>query len=329
MYNCKFGLNEHNPHLENKHSHDCSHSHHKHDNLTHTHEHHHEHDHGHSHDHRGTDKKLLKIALVITIITMLAEFIAGFISNSLALVSDAIHMFTHSFALLISLIAIIIASKKAPLSKTFGFYRAEVLAAFINGITIVLSIVWILYEAIHRFLNPGVIDIKIAMIVAIIGLVVNIITGVILMQGDKHNVNLKSAFVHMLSDALSSVAIIIGYIIIYFTSWYFIDIILAIIVAIVIGKWALDILKSSTNTLMESSPIDIQEVQQFIEKNENVIELHDIHIWEITQDMYNMTAHVKIDKKSLDKYEELLHEINHGLKEKYKIVHTTFQFEWE
>ena len=329
MYNCKFGLNEHKPHLENKHSHDCSHSHHKHDNLTHTHEHHHEHDHGHSHDHRGTDKKLLKIALVITIITMLAEFIAGFISNSLALVSDAIHMFTHSFALLISLIAIIIASKKAPLSKTFGFYRAEVLAAFINGITIVLSIVWILYEAIHRFLNPGVIDIKIAMIVAIIGLVVNIITGVILMQGDKHNVNLKSAFVHMLSDALSSVAIIIGYVVIYFTQWYFIDIILAIIVAIVIGKWALDILKSSTNTLMESSPIDIQEVQQFIEKNENVIELHDIHIWEITQDMYNMTAHVKIDKKSLDKYEELLHEINHGLKEKYKIVHTTFQFEWE
>ncbi|MBU0924347.1 cation diffusion facilitator family transporter, partial [bacterium] len=326
MYNCKFGLNEHKPHLENKHSHDCSHSHHKHDHDNHTHEHHHEHDHGHSHDHRGTDKKLLKIALIITFITMLAEFIAGFISNSLALVSDAIHMFTHSFALLISLIAIIIASKKAPLSKTFGFYRAEVLAAFINGITIVLSIVWILYEAIHRFLNPGVIDIKIAMIVAIIGLVVNIITGVILMQGDKHNVNLKSAFVHMLSDALSSVAIIIGYIIIYFTSWYFIDIILAIIVAIVIGKWALDILKSSTNTLMESSPIDIQEVQQFIEKNENVIELHDIHIWEITQDMYNMTAHVKIDKKSLDKYEEILHEINHDLKEKYKIVHTTFQF---
>ena len=314
-----------------QHGHGHTHEHTHEDGMTHTHEHTHGegHDHGHSHDHRGTDKKLLKIALVITIITMLAEFIAGFISNSLALVSDAIHMFTHSFALLISLIAIIIASKKAPLSKTFGFYRAEVLAAFINGITIVLSIVWILYEAIHRFLNPGVIDIKIAMIVAIIGLVVNIITGVILMQGDKHNVNLKSAFVHMLSDALSSVAIIIGYIIIYFTSWYFIDIILAIIVAIVIGKWALDILKSSTNTLMESSPIDIQEVQQFIEKNENVIELHDIHIWEITQDMYNMTAHVKIDKKSLDKYEELLHEINHGLKEKYKIVHTTFQFEWE
>ena len=332
MVNCKFGLNDHKPFISKKSVH-----HHHHDKSNHNfiekeqyiHSHdHEEHVHNH-HEHRGTDKKVLKWALSITLITMFLEFFYGFLSNSLALISDAIHMFTHSFALIVSLLAIIIASKTAPISKTFGYYRAEVLAAFINGITIVLSIVWILYEAIHRFLNPGVIDIKIAMIVAIIGLVVNIITGVILMQGDKHNVNLKSAFVHMLSDALSSVAIIIGYIIIYFTSWYFIDIILAIIVAIVIGKWALDILKSSTNTLMESSPIDIQEVQQFIEKNENVIELHDIHIWEITQDMYNMTAHVKIDKKSLDKYEELLHEINHGLKEKYKIVHTTFQFEWE
>jgi cobalt-zinc-cadmium efflux system protein len=168
-----------------------------------------------------------------------------------------------------------------------------------------------------------------AMIVAIVGLIVNIITGVILMQGDKENVNLKSAFVHMLSDALSSVAIIIGYIVIYYTSWYFIDILLAVIVAIVIGKWAVDVLKRSTNTLMESSPIDIIEVKEFIEKNDDVLEVHDIHIWEITQDMYNMTAHVKIDKKSLENYENILHKINHNLKEKYKIVHTTFQFEWE
>lgn len=228
---CNFGLNDHKPYLDTH-----SHEHHDHD-----HEHHHEH--GHSHDHRSGDKKLLKIALIITFITMIAEFAAGFVSHSLALISDAIHMFTHSFALIVSLIAIILASKQAPLAKTFGYYRAEVLAAFINGITIVLSIVWILYEAVLRFLNPTVIDLKVASIVAIIGLVVNIITGVILMQGDRNNLNLKSAFVHMLSDALSSVAIIIGYIVIYFTQWYFIDIILAILVAFVIGKWAVGILK--------------------------------------------------------------------------------------
>ncbi len=329
MYDCKIGLNDHKPYLE---KHEDHHNHHEH--HDHHHEHHHncshshEEGHSHSHDHRGTDKKVLKWALSITVVTMVLEFFYGFLSNSLALISDAIHMFTHSFALIISLVAIIIASKNAPLNKTFGLYRSEVIAAFINGITIVLSIVWIIYEAVLRFLNPQIIDIKTAMIVAIIGLVVNIITGVILMQGDKNNINLKSAFVHMLIDALSSVAIILGYVVIYFTSWYFIDIILAVIVAVVIGKWAIEILKNSTNTLMEASPLNIDEVKNFIERHDEILELHDIHIWEITQDMYNMTAHVKIDRKSLENYEELLHEINHDLKDKYKIVHTTFQFEW-
>ena len=316
MYDCKIGLNEHKPNLEKEHHH-------------HGHNHEDEDHHEHSHDHRGTDKKLLKIALIITFITMIAEFIAGFMSNSLALVSDAIHMFTHSFALIISLAAIVIASKKAPINKTFGYYRAEVLAAFINGITIVLSILWIIYEAVLRFLNPSIIDIKIAMIVAVIGLIVNIITGFILMQGDKENINLKSAFVHMLSDALSSVAIIIGYVIIYFTQWYFIDIILAVLVAVVIGKWAFDVLKHSVNTLMESSPLDINEVKEFIQKDSDILDIHDIHIWEITQDMYNMTAHIKINKNKIEKYEDILHNINHKIQHKYKIVHTTFQFEWE
>ena len=322
METCDFGLNEHKPYLENK-------GHHHHHHHGHEHEHHHHHDHGHSHDHRGSDKKVLKIALSITFTTMLIEFFYGFLTNSLALISDAIHMFTHSFALIISLVAIIIASKQAPLSKTFGYYRAEVIAAFINGITIVLSIFWILYEAVERFINPSAIDVQTAMIVAFIGLVVNIATGFILMQGDKENVNLKSAFVHMLSDALSSVAIIIGYIVIHFTAWYWIDIILAVLVALVIAKWAKDILISSVNTLMESSPIDINEVQEFIENQHmEVIELHDVHIWEITQDMYNMTAHVKIKKESLENYKEILTTINNQLKDKYKIVHTTFQFEW-
>lgn len=324
MNNCNFGLNEHKPFLKKE-------THHHHHDHSHGESCEHHHDHGvggHTHDHRGTDKKVLKIALSITFITMLAEFFYGFLSHSLALISDAIHMFTHSFALIISLVAIIIASKEAPLSKTFGYYRAEVLAAFINGITIVLSILWILYEAVDRFLNPQTIDVKTAMIVAVIGLVVNIITGFILMQGDNNNINLKSAFVHMLSDALSSVAIIIGYIVISFTNWYFIDVILAVLVAFVIGRWAVDVLKHSVNTLMESSPIDIEEVKQYIEQHKEVMELHDVHIWEITQDMYNMTAHVKIDKSSLENYEQLLQQINSELKEKFKIVHTTFQFEW-
>jgi len=241
MHSCKIGLNSHKPKIK-------------------------EHSPHHHHDHRTQDKKVLKIALAITFVTMIAEFVFGFLSNSLALISDAIHMFTHSFALIISLLAIIIASKQAPLDKTFGYYRVEVLAAFVNGLTIILSIFWILYEAVDRYFNPSVIDLKTAGIVAVIGLIVNIVTGVILMQGDRENINLKSAFIHMLSDALSSVAIIIGYVVIYYTSWYFVDILLALLVAFVIGKWAVSVLKQSTNTLMESSPVSIEEVKHYIEE---------------------------------------------------------------
>ena len=307
MKNCTFGAHEHKPLIKK----------------------HHDHEHGHSHDHRGQDKKVLKIALVITFITMIAEFVAGFIGNSLALISDAIHMFTHSFALIISLVAIIIASKKAPINKTFGYYRIEVLAAFVNGITIVLSILWILYEAVERFLNPQIIDLQISMIVAFIGLVVNIVTGVILMQGDRDNINLKSAFMHMLADALSSVAIIIGYIVIYYTDWYFIDILLALLVAIVIGKWAYGILRDSINTLLESSPVDIEELKKFITNLDvAILDVHDVHVWEITQDMFNITAHIKIDNNYLDNHKELIDKINKKIEHDYNIAHSTFQLEW-
>lgn len=312
MYSCKIGLNSHKPKIK-----EHSHKHHDEDN----HDHHH-------HDHRTQDKKVLKIALVITFITMIAEFIFGFLSNSLALISDAIHMFTHSFALIISLVAIIIASKKAPADKTFGYYRIEVLAAFVNGITIILSIFWILYEAVERYFNPSEIDLMTAGTVAVIGLIVNIITGVILMQGDKENINLKSAFIHMLSDALSSVAIILGYILIYYTTWYFIDILLAVLVSFVIGKWAYTVLKQSVNTLMESSPISIEEVKNYIEKNHSkILDIHDIHIWEITQDMHNMTAHILINEKDIINYAQILHDVNHSLEDNYSIVHTTLQIE--
>lgn len=305
---CNFGLTDHKPYFG---AHTCC-----------------DHDHdSHSHDYRSADQKVLKIALVITLITMIVEFVYGFLSNSLALISDAIHMFTHSFALIISLIAIVLASKTAPLFRTFGYFRAEVIAAFINGITIVLSIIWIVYEAIERLLSPQIIDVKTAMVVAIIGLVVNVATGVILMQGDRENINLKSAFVHMLADALSSVAIIFGYIAIYFTEWYFIDLILAVLVAIVIGKWAVGILKTSTNTLLESSPLDVAEVQKHLMENPKIVDVHDLHIWEITQNMIFLTAHIKIKEEDFAHYEEILSSLNSELREKYKIVHTTFQFE--
>jgi cobalt-zinc-cadmium efflux system protein len=253
---------------------------------------------------------------------MIIEFFTGFIAGSLALISDAIHMFTHSFALVLSLVAIILASKKAPPQKSFGYYRVEILAAFINGLTIALSVFWILYEAIDRFLNPIEIEISQSLIVAILGLVVNLITGYILMKGDRDNINLKSAFIHMLSDALSSVAIIIGLIIIYYTNLYIIDVILAILVSIVIGKWSINLLKESTHILLEGSPIEIDEVKREIEK-EFSVDMHDIHIWQITHNMFNLTAHITLtDDRDIP---TLLNDINIELKEHFNINHTTLQ----
>ncbi len=133
----------------------------------------------------------------------------------------------------------------------------------------------------------------------------------------------------MLADALSSVAIIVGYIVIYYTDWYFIDIILALLVAVVIGKWAYSILKDSINTLLESSPVDIEELKKFITNLDvAIIDVHDIHVWEITQDMFNITAHIKIDNKYIDKHKELIDKINHKIEHNYNIAHSTFQLEW-
>lgn len=310
---CAYKNHTHMPANKHKHNHD--------------HHDHHEHD-EHTHDFRSLDKKVLKIGFFITLFAMVVEIIAGVLSNSLALISDAIHMFTHTFALGLSLVAIIVATTKRSKNKTFGYYRFEVIAAFINGITIAISVVWILYEAIHRLLNPGSIDIKMMLIFATFGLIVNIITGVILFKGDRENINVKSAFFHMLADAASSVAIIIGGVIIYFTNFYIIDTILALIVATLIGRWSYTLLKESTNILLESSPLDIDEVKMYIEKNSNFIEAHDLHIVQITHNMNTLSAHVVMDKSRYFDFEQIVEELNHKLLDKYNITHTVFQPEY-
>lgn len=306
-----------NHHPTNEHHHN-----HHHDDHT------HEHEHTHNHDYRNQDKKVLKLALIITFITMVLEFVYGFLGNSLALISDAIHMFTHSFALIISLFAIIISSKSAPASKSFGYYRVEILAAFVNGLTIFLTIFWILYEAIERFITPQEIDVESTLIVAIIGLIVNAITGYILLKGDHSNINLKSAFIHMIGDALSSVAIIIGLVVVYYTGWTLIDPLIALLIAFVIGKWAYSLLSESIHTLVEGSPVDIDAVSVHMNEFEFVMSVSDLHIVKITDNMVILTAHIGVEKNLCDNYQEMINQINSMLKHDFNITHSTIQIEW-
>lgn len=308
----------------------AAHDAHGHDGHENAHHHDHDHDHAtHQHDYRAHDKSLLLISFVITITTMLAEIVGGLLTHSLALVSDGIHMFTHAFALGLSWGAIVLASRPANMEKTFGYYRVEVVAAFVNGLTILFSAVWIVIEGVIRLFTPEPVNVGVTLIIAIVGLVINLVTGAILMRGDQTNMNIRSAFMHMLTDTLSSVAIIIGLILIHYTNWQFIDPLLALIVAMIILKWSWTLLRDSLHVLMEGSPINVPALKAHVlHEFSDVLDIHDVHIWQISQRFNCLTAHVRIKSEAVTDYSALVLRINASLREKFDIGHTNFQPEW-
>lgn len=308
----------------------AAHDAHGHDGHENAHHHDHDHDHAtHQHDYRAHDKSLLLISFVITITTMLAEIVGGLLTHSLALVSDGIHMFTHAFALGLSWGAIVLASRPANMEKTFGYYRVEVVAAFVNGLTILFSAVWIVIEGVIRLFTPEPVNVGVTLIIAIVGLVINLVTGAILMRGDQTNMNIRSAFLHMLTDTLSSVAIIIGLILIHYTNWQFIDPLLALIVAMIILKWSWTLLRDSLHVLMEGSPINVPALKAHVlHEFSDVLDIHDVHIWQISQRFNCLTAHVRIKPEAVTDYSALVLRINASLREKFDIGHTNFQPEW-
>jgi len=289
----------------------------------------HEYSHEHNHEHHDIgDKKLLTISFVITFVVMIVEIAGGIYVNSLALISDAIHMFTHAFALGLSLFALVVSTKKIDNKKSFGYFRAEVLAAFINGLTIALSVIWIVYEAVIRFLNPEAILATATIMIAALGLVVNIITGLILLKANHDNINIKSAFLHMLADTFSSAAIIIGAIIIYYTHFYILDTVLALVVAVVIAKWAKGLLSDSVHVLLEGSPYDVDSIKEAIlAEFEYIEDVHDIHCWEISHNYYYLTCHILLDKADEELYDKTISEVSEFLECKFIIAHTTIQIE--
>lgn len=282
-------------------------------------------------EYKSLEKKKLKIAIAITGITMLIEIVGGLLTNSLALISDAGHMFTHLFALAISTAAIICAGRPVCHHRTFGFYRVEILAALLNSLFIFAITVWIFIEGVQRIIHPREVIGFEMFIVAFIGLVVNLITAWILSGATKESLNIKSAFLHMLADTFSSVAIVIGAIIIYFTKWNIIDPVLSIGITFIILIWGWGLFKDSANILLEAAPkgIDSDQVRKaLMDSIAEIEEITDIHIWEITSKMYSMTAHVKIkgDEKCVD-VKNILSRIKHLVNEKFDIEHTTIELD--
>ncbi len=314
-------------HEQHDHDHDEAHDHEHH-------EHGHEEGHGHAHSLNPAaagGRQGLLIALAITVLMMVAEIVGGLLSNSLALLSDAGHMLTDNLALLLSFFAMKFATMPATDRRTFGFYRLEILAAFINGVILVLLSLYIIYEAYLRILHPQPVQGTLMLVVAIIGLVANIIGAMVLTKHSHANLNIRSAYLHIIGDALSSVGVVVGGIIILQTGWYLIDPILSILISFVIifGAWAL--VKESVSILLESVPshIDIDTVATEIAKLAGVREAYHIHVWTITSGVHAMSAHVIIDDQLVSRSRELLDEIRELLSNKFKIGHSTIQLECE
>jgi len=283
----------------------------------------------HLFEYRYVEQKKLILSLSITVITMILELIGGYLTNSMALLSDAGHMFTHAFALVIGLAAIIISRKPPCHHQTFGLYRAEVLAAFVNGLFLLVVVGIIVYEAVLRILYPIKILGTEMLAIAFIGLAVNISSIIILRGAHKENLNIRGVFYHMFADAISSVGIVIAALIIMFIGWTFVDPLVSIGISIVIVFWAWGILKDSTRVLLETAPkgLDIDMISTDLKHNFSEIqELHNVHLWSITPDMLVFSAHVKLDPVQVQKKtEEIISHINDYLSKKYKIIECTIQ----
>lgn len=290
----------------------------------------HQHHQAHSHHHVVHKLSRLKYAILLTLFGMIAEFAGGLISNSLSLLSDAGHMLTHLFALGMSYFAVILAQRSPTKKRTYGFYRAEIMAAFINGIVLIFISAYLVYEAVLRFISPEEIKVKHMLAVAGFGLVINGISTFLLAKASHNDLNIRSAFLHEIGDMVSSIAVVGSGIIIYYTRNYILDPLVSLFICVLVVIWAVRLLIESADILLEAAPkhLDIDEVIKILKSDvPGIHEVNHIHAWTIASSMYALTADVVIQDCHVSAANELLKKINKLLSERFHIEHTSIQFQ--
>jgi cobalt-zinc-cadmium efflux system protein len=268
-------------------------------------------------------------AIALTSVTFVAELVGGLWTNSLALLADAAHVFTDLFALLLSLMAIRLASLPATDKRTYGWHRAEILAALVNGATLVLISLGILHEAWARLLDPQEVKSKEMFIIATVGLMMNLIVASRLHSHSHDDLNVRSAFLHVVGDAIASVGVIAGGLIMFFTGWYILDAVISVAIVAIIFVGALRILREALHILLEGVPsrIDIQEVVARMRKVDGVNDIHHLHVWSICSHITALSAHVDVEPQFRLRQGEIVGEIERMLEHDYHIVHSTLQVE--
>ncbi|GHO90525.1 cadmium, cobalt and zinc/H(+)-K(+) antiporter [Reticulibacter mediterranei] len=283
--------------------------------------------HKHNHTH-GMAKNTLRLAFFLTFFILAAELVGGLLANSLALLSDAGHVVTDLFALGLAWFATAQAERPANARKTFGYHRVGILAAQINAITLILITVAILWEAVQRFQHPEPIQPGVMFLSAAIGIGVNLYIGFGL-QKEKENLNMRAAALHVFGDVGASVAVILAGIIILITGWTPADPLLSVAIAALIAWGAWRLLRETTDILLEATPkaLNMHALVQDMRRIEGVQDVHDLHVWSITSDMYALSCHTLIDNQLTSESSVILRNIETLLKSRYKIAHSTIQFE--
>ncbi|MFP4601172.1 MAG: cation diffusion facilitator family transporter [Persicimonas sp.] len=287
----------------------------------------HSHDHGHGHSHRARDRKRLMWTLILVVGYMGAEVVGGLLSNSLALLADAGHMFSDAASLALSLFAMWIAARPPTAERTYGYYRAEILAALFNGTALAVVALYVYWEAYHRFTEPAEVTGPLMMGVAIGGLTINLIGLWLLHAGKSESLNVRGAWLHVVGDTLGSVGAIGAAVFIWAFGWNWADPLASVIIATLILFSAVNLVREAVAVLMEGAPghIDVDEVRHAMRGVEGVHAVHDLHVWTITSGLVALSAHVDVD--DLQSYTQKLDALRHMLDERFGIAHVTVQLE--
>ena len=286
----------------------------------------------HNHSHHEVKGKNLLFSIVLNITITVAQVIGGIVSGSLALISDALHNFSDVLTLIFSYIANVLSKKKASLNQTFGYKRAELIAAFVNSITLIVVALYLIFEASDRFSNPQVIKSNLVIWMSVLGIVANGISALMLKKDADHNINMKSAYIHLFTDMMASVAVLVGGILMKIYQIYWIDSVLTLAIAIYLIYVGYDLLKESTKMLMLFTPsnIDIQELVREVHKISGNNKLYHIHVWHLNDHELHLEAHLDCSEDiKMSEFNSVLEKIEAVLLEKFHINHINIQPEFQ
>lgn len=280
-------------------------------------------------DHEKVTGKRFFYVTVLNVVITITEFIGGFFSGSLGLISDAFHNLEDSLSIVISYVANVIGQRKNNTKKTFGYKRAEILAAFVNSIVLVVITLMMVVESFRRLSTPQHINGKLMMIVSLIGLAANFISMLMLFSGSKHNLNIKATFLHMLTDTLSSIGVFVASIFVILFNWNWVDPLITIVIAIWLLKEAYTVVSETINILMEASPkIDLDAVQDVILTIPEIVKVHHVHVWMIDENHIMLDAHINVKRNcNMSELDGLYDTVDKLLKDKFNITHVTLQAE--